>query len=235
MNLKDKYRMRLRFWRYRLRTEKNDIKFLLDQNLKGAVVVDIGANKGIYSYWMSKKVGKEGKVVAFEPQPELVGHLMQLKAEFSLTNLEIVNKGLSSSLGQLQLFRAQVCAGDASFHRIPDGDYERLTVDVTTLDDYFLESENRPVKFIKCDVEGHELKVFKGGEQLLLEDKPDLLFECSQDEAEKGDLFSYLLDLGYDGFFAEGNKLIHFSEFNNYRYSKPSVTHRNYIFLAKHL
>jgi len=74
--------MFLRVWRYRLRTEKDDIRFLLNKDLKGDTVIDIGANKGIYSYWMSKKVGEEGKVVAFEPQPKLMDHLTQLKADF---------------------------------------------------------------------------------------------------------------------------------------------------------
>jgi len=60
-------------------------------------------------------------------------------------------------------------------------------------------------------------------------------FKCSHVEAEKGDLFEYLLGLGYDGFFAVGDKLVHFSEYNNYEYSKPSVTQRNYIFSPNRL
>ena len=42
-------------------------------------MVDVGANHGIYSYWMHKKVGAGGNVVAFEPQAELGIYLGQLK------------------------------------------------------------------------------------------------------------------------------------------------------------
>jgi hypothetical protein len=51
------------------------------------------------------------------------------------------------------------------------------------------------VVFIKCDVEGHEHNVFRGGRRLLERDRPCLLFECHRDEAEKQALFSFLTSL----------------------------------------
>ena len=61
-----------RAWRYRLRSEKFGVSFLLSRDLTGKTAVDIGANWGIYSYWMHGLVGAEGHVIAFEPQPELL-------------------------------------------------------------------------------------------------------------------------------------------------------------------
>lgn len=43
-----------RAWRYRLRSEKAAVAFLMSRQLAGKTVVDIGANIGIYSYWMHK-------------------------------------------------------------------------------------------------------------------------------------------------------------------------------------
>jgi len=42
-------------------------------NLKeGEVVIDVGAHKGGYLYWMSKKVGSKGKVMPLNPRPYCV-------------------------------------------------------------------------------------------------------------------------------------------------------------------
>jgi predicted methyltransferase len=60
----------VRCLRYRFRTEKLPLKTLMRLDLKGAAVIDVGANKGIYCFWLSRAVGQSGKVIAFEPQPE---------------------------------------------------------------------------------------------------------------------------------------------------------------------
>ena len=67
-----------RAWKYRLKVEKHEIHFML-QNLKaGQSTIDIGAHKGAYTYWMSKYVGEMGQVFAFEPQPLLYKKLKNL-------------------------------------------------------------------------------------------------------------------------------------------------------------
>ena len=102
------------------------------------------------------------------------------------------------------------------------------------------------MSFIKCDVEGHELEVFRGAEALLARDKPTLLFECHDDEADRGDLFEYLIGLGYDGYFFYVTRDDHKSLFNkgrgqfvpfdqrkSYPHVHPSVRHRNFIFVDR--
>ena len=228
MDLIERLRMTHRFWRYRLRTERSSIGFLLQQRLLGQVVFDVGANLGIYSYWMNKAVGREGKVVAFEPQPELAKHLEDLKDAFGLASLEIVNKGLSSSVGSSQLYRPEAGSGAGSLNVRPAG-WQSINVDLITLDAYY--DSPRPVKFIKCDVEGHEYDVLLGSQRILLRDKPALLLEIHHCEAEKGDIAAYLADLGYDGFFFHGNDWISFAKFKQFPYRKNWETHRNYIFV----
>ena len=67
-----------RAWRYRLKVEKQEINFMLSHLKPGQTAIDIGAHKGAYTYWMSKYVGKDGKVFAFEPQPKLYNQLNKL-------------------------------------------------------------------------------------------------------------------------------------------------------------
>ena len=198
MNLFERLHFLHRAWRYRLRSEKFGVSFLLGRELSGKTAIDIGANQGIYSYWMHKKVGPHGTVVAFEPQPELVTHLKRLKASFALDRLEIAGWGLSSVSEEKQLARPKHW-GFASLER-QTGDVEYLKIQVTTLDDYFRNHDARPVRFIKCDVEGHEHHVFRGGKQILQEDRPDLLFECHHATNRDSDVFSFLKRVEYDGF-----------------------------------
>lgn len=140
MRLFDRLHALHRFWRYRLRTERSELAFLLGRDLRGHTVVDAGANRGAYSYWMHKAVGAQGNVVAFEPQPELTTYLCDLRASFGLNRLTIVPSGLSSQSRQTQLVRPRHHWGAASLHLAANESTELVPITLTTLDDYFSES-----------------------------------------------------------------------------------------------
>lgn len=229
MKLIDKLHFLHSAWHYRLNTEKDDLRFLMGLRIEGKTVIDIGANRGIYSYWMSKKVGPKGRVIAFEPQPELKTHLLDLKKTFNCHPLEVINKGLSCQSGKKNLFRPEAGSGGASLNRGVHDDWQEVPIELATLDEYMDQFQN--VVFIKCDVEGHERDVFKGGERLLRRDMPCLLFECHHDAAKENSLFSFLTGLGYDGFFACGKKMKHYSKFDQFPYRRKNEHHRNYLFI----
>lgn len=238
MNILEKAQSFFRFWRYRRRSESESIKFLLDQDLAGTTLLDIGANKGIYTYWMSKKAGPEGRVISFEPQPELGVFLKDLRDSFNLRNVTIENKGLSDQAGEFEMIRS--VAGSGGARLLEEGDnfsgrtnLHKVKVEIATLDDYFKDKQNIKLSFIKCDVENHELHVFKGGEKTLRKHMPTILFECHHEDAIKGEAFSFLTGLGYKGCFITGNKKIDYKEFDQYPYRKPTDNHRNYIFEKK--
>lgn len=140
--------------------------------------------------------------------------------------------------------RPKVGSDGAGFHHGPGATLDEIDVPVTTLDEFLSAHDHSRISFIKCDVEHHELDVFRGGEQTLSEYLPTLLFECHEGQAEDGELFSYLTSLGHDGFFFfvrpsdhqsllrnNNGKYVHFSEFRDHPYPRPSAHHRNYIFL----
>jgi hypothetical protein len=145
--------MRHRFWRYKNRSEWPALRFLFEYAKEGMTMCDVGANLGIWSYFMSHLAGREGRVFAFEPQPELTSHLESLKASIDLQNLVICNSGLSSKPGRVFMSRKSPGSGDAR------------------------------IDLIKCDVEGNEFDVFKGAEARLRSDRPALIFEHHQSHA----------------------------------------------------
>ncbi len=247
MNLLEKYRMIFRCWRYRFKSEVASIRYVRSLVPANTTMLDIGANRGIYSIYMSHSAGINGKVIAFEAQPELKEYLHAVKESFSLNNLEIVNMALSSESGVMALKRESVGSGSASFDFYGnDKDIDSLEVPVITLDDFFESRNEESISFIKCDVEGHEANVFYGAEVTLKRYMPTLLIECHRSEEEKGDLFSFLSELGYTGFFYHvepkdhanifrrgRGQYIHYAKYADYEYCRPGVEHRNYFFVKK--
>jgi FkbM family methyltransferase len=240
--------MQYRCWRYRFKSEAPSISFVRNADLSGGTLLDIGANRGIYSIYMSRAAGARGRVIAFEPQPELREHLESVRKSFRLSNLTIENVGLSSASGALRMRRPKPGAGAASFHIDPSVAWEEFEVPVVRLDDLVERAGIAAVHLIKCDVESHELEVFKGGEATLRRDLPALIFECNHEIAARGTMFDFLSDLGYDGHFFHITRRDHrswlhktrgfyapASKFADYEYPRPGLDARNYLFLRKGL
>jgi len=242
----DKLHMMHRCWRLRFKSEVPSIRYVRTANLAGATVLDIGANKGVFSIYLSRAAGPAGRLIAFEAQPELGQHLEDVRSAFGLANMTLVNQGLSSSPGVLTMHRPAAGSGMASFEFGAADNGETLDVPVITLDDYVAEHDVGTISFIKCDVEGHELHVFRGGASVLASDHPALLFECHDSEAADGRLFDFLEDLGYDGHFFFVSPEDHASLWHKgrgyfvpcrrhaeFEHVHPGVQHRNYLFVKR--
>jgi len=219
-----------RFWRYRLRTERDELAFVFKQRLAGSTIIDIGANRGAFSYWLHRCAGREGRVVAFEPQPELGEFLTQLKKRLRLNQLTIVRNGVSDRPGTLQLVRPRGHWGGASFHLDPkQADCEVIPVPVTTLDDYASQNDLGRVSFIKCDVQDHELSAFRGGVNLLTTHKPTLLVEQLDNVFQTREVPEFLYSLGYRGYFFYQRKLVGIEEWDRLR-PEIAAPFLNYIY-----
>jgi FkbM family methyltransferase len=198
----------VRCLRYRFRTEKLQIRTMMRLRLNGATVLDIGANKGIYCFWMMRAVGRSGRVIAFEPQPEMRDSIERRKLRFDWRNLRVMNVALSNSDGSMNLSRQRVGDGSATLEvarrRSTDA---TLDVRVTRLD-AMPEETFRYLKFIKCDVEGHELNVFLGGEQTLRRHRPIVQFESTVTDPRTQQIFQFFRRLGYSGVLLLGNRYL---------------------------
>ena len=207
-----------RAWRYRLVNERDEIAFVRNHLVPGDVALDIGAHKGAFTYWMAKQVGPRGRVFSFEPQPLLASRLTRLVKGQSLAHVTVENLALSSQVGVATL---SVPGGKpspgATLEPRNVNACEQTSVPVLTLDSYFADRQISSIKLLKCDVEGHELEVFRGGEQLLRHHKPLLLFECEARHRQDGrldEVFRFLTELGYRGEFFRHGKLTSLQQFD---------------------
>lgn len=203
----------------RFRDQHQEIKALLAHIRPGDTVVDCGANKGSYIWTLSRAAGMDGKIIAFEPQRKLAAYLRDMVRSCNLNNVHIVEKGVSSHMGVMQLM---IPGGDTS----PGASLETsilqrencatYPVEVISLDEYF-SARTRKISALKIDVEGHEFAVLQGAKNILEQDKPLLVFECEQRHLSGTtvvEILSWLQTRGYDGWFIQRGALRPIAEFN---------------------
>lgn len=213
------FRFIWRAWRYRLRHDPTEVAFVRRHLRRGDTAIDIGAHKGAYTYWMARAVGRTGRVLAFEPQPSLAALLGERIADLALHHVSVEPVALSSGSGVVDLLVPGGGTSPGATVRPDafDADCDRHPVRTCPLDEFLSERPGPPVRLIKCDVEGHELEVFRGAERTLAEDRPALLFECEQRHHPDGDIrgvFEFLAGLGYRGWFPAAGRLAPLAEFD---------------------
>jgi FkbM family methyltransferase len=210
----------MRFWfralRARLRDERAELGEIRRHLRSGDLVCDIGANKGGFVYWLSRWVG-DGRVVAFEPQPELAERLRHLCQVAGLANVTVEAKAVHLQSGEQQLHVPVGHQPGASLvrHDVGADEFVTFTVPVVALDDYF--AGNEKIALLKIDVEGAEMGLLKGAERILRQQAPLLVLECEnrhQAPGTIGDVFAYLRSFGYEGSFVWRKRLIPLYKFD---------------------
>lgn len=164
---------------------------LLDQVLDEAmVVVDGGANDGIYSLFASIRVGPTGRVLAFEPSPREQQRLRVNLGLNDVHNVDVYDAALGASMGRTLLAIAgyghegQNTVGEAVSNPNVDT-VDRISVPVLTLDDVVREARLERVDLIKLDIEGSEVAALRGADATLRRFTPLLQLEMEESALEK--------------------------------------------------
>jgi len=155
--------------------EKSTTKLFKKIIKEGDVVVDVGANIGYFTLLAARLVGPKGKVFSFEPEP--------LNFRYLTKNIELNNysqvfayqMAVSNKNGKTKLY---LCDYDSGHHTINKYEgvkaYSRgrptrkhsVEIETVVLDDFLKEKTNH-IDVVKIDVEGAELLVIKGMEEIL--------------------------------------------------------------------
>jgi tRNA G37 N-methylase Trm5 len=88
---------------------------------RGDVVLDLGANIGYYTLLFAKKVGDEGRVYAFEPDPTNFSLLKKNVEINGYRNVVLIQKAVSNKNGKLKLYLNEDNKGDHRFYNSHDG------------------------------------------------------------------------------------------------------------------
>lgn len=189
------------------------IESVVNELEDGDCFIDIGANVGIFSLIASDKVGHQGKVISFEPNPEVFRLFQKNLIHNKLSNVISFNAGISdedavisflydphhNGLGHIK------ASDDYKWDRKDQKEIQILTLGENSLQ--FLEkacADHQKV-IIKIDTEGAEFKVLLGLKQVLQAVKPyKLIVELSDEHLGRfghtmDDVYDYMIGLGYKG------------------------------------
>jgi FkbM family methyltransferase len=195
--------------------EKADASMILNLLDPQMVFFDIGANVG----WYSMSVGKHDssiQVYSFEPIPQT---FMMLEKNISLnefSNIKVFNQGLSDKNQKLVFYFDPCESGNASSRNLKDNiSAKEIISHAGKLDDFVNEHNITQLDFIKCDVEGAELLVFKGGLDSISAYQPIIFTEMLRKWSKKFDyhpneIIKLLAELGYRSFTEKNGQLIEF-------------------------
>jgi len=168
----------------------------------GMIVADVGANFGYYTIQFSKTVGDAGKVYAFEPSLKFQERLIHHIDRNQCTNVRVIREGLSDRAETLRLYDG----GDSASFYFGDSNDKSAPVEnvrLVTFDSFVRKEKLSRLDFMKVDIDGHEMRFFRGAKKALTTLRPMILVECMQLALQKAgsdveELVSYLRGLKYE-------------------------------------
>jgi FkbM family methyltransferase len=149
---------------------EEDILSCWEATAKGAkVVLDVGANAGIYSL-AALAIQPEAIVHAFEPTPEIAARLRATAKLNGLDHLYVHEVAVSNKNGEaiLKRFRGELGTNEGMNFispEIADADSERVRT--VCLDQFCQDRSIDHVDLLKLDVQGHEHSALQGAEHLI--------------------------------------------------------------------
>lgn len=186
--------------------DPNEFVFL-DRFLKpGMVVVDAGANEGLYTIFAARKVAPEGAVFAFEPSAREFARLRNNVERNHISNVRALAMALGSIDSQAVLHVAmnehagQNTFGAFAYEGVKHVHDELVTV--RSLDSFVQEARLTRLDLMKIDVEGAEPALIAGASESLRRFRPVLLFEVSDaslrhSASSAHELLQTIASLGY--------------------------------------
>lgn len=150
-------------------------------------------------------------VYCFEPVSYNYNILTKVMREFSNVTLEKISLSDTHEISDIYIpvkESGKIGPGLAHFGKEISRDYIIEKVTSIPLDDYIKSNNINKIYFIKCDVEGAELIVFKGARGSIEKYKPVVFCEIHKDYCARmgykpEDIFSFFSEMGYKAYIID--------------------------------
>lgn len=174
--------------------------------VKDACAIDGGTNVGMHLFPMARLVGPGGRIVGFEPNPEIVARIKARSETENLSQIQMHESALFDTNGELE-FEIHADKPALSHLSYPGPQAEKtkklsakkIRVTTVRIDDVVSD----PVSFVKLDLEGAEYRALLGAKNILVASRPLIVFEHGRDAAANqfgyaaGDLLEFFWSLEY--------------------------------------
>jgi FkbM family methyltransferase len=168
----------------------------------GNTVVDIGANRGSFTFAAASIAGPTGHVISFEPNPTQCRIIEEEKVKNGFKNITLHNVGLADENATLDLHIPDINSGEASFTTLKYENQTAVQVPVKIGDEVL--PKGLTPRLIKIDVEGFEIRVIRGLLQTISRTRPIIMTEANNDHLVRGgssrvELLNQLVSMKYHG------------------------------------
>ena len=163
------------------------------------VVLDIGVNIGFYLLNFAKKAN-QGIVYGFEPNPTVFEFAKKNCNLNQFKHVKLSNIGLGHLASSFQMTQINDNVGMKKI--VPQSSSGSFTVQVQRLDDFVNQDNITKVDVMKIDVEGFEMNVLLGAEEVIEKHKPFLFIEIdeanlNENKASFQIMSTWLVNKGY--------------------------------------
>jgi len=204
-------------WTYRHLTGKLEVpeievisRYLTDDSIS----FNVGAHGGSWSRGLTRVI-PGGHVYSFEALPYYADVLQKTMKCLRQDRVTVLNKAVGENDGFVEMVRqdsdGNTLTGMTHVAVKGEGSREMVSVPAISLDSFWREIGEKPVDFIKCDVEGFELFVLRGATKLIERCQPVFYNElnaewCKRYDYLPTDIFDFFREREYTPFYIDEKK-----------------------------
>jgi FkbM family methyltransferase len=166
--------------------EFEEMNFIYETVNNGDTVLDVGANIGAISILAASR-GTKVQVFSFEPTEKLIPLIEEnINVNKFQNRIEVIKKAVSDKTGKLQF----ILESESEINHISSKDDDSsnsIEVDSINLDSFVREKSLGIINLLKVDVEGAELSVFRGSQELFDKKRVEVIvFELNKNISNFG-------------------------------------------------
>jgi FkbM family methyltransferase len=177
--------------------EAGEVEFLKSVAQEGMCVIDVGANIGITSVAIAKRIGRTGRLHSFEPVPEYFDILKDNVSSNRLGHVKLYELAVTDRVGRAPFYEKESSSGI-----VFEEGARKLEVSTTSIDRFVYDEKIERIALINMDCEGSELLVLKGAKETLRKNKVKIFCEIHHDFLRQlgqsvEDIVEYLRELEF--------------------------------------
>lgn len=167
---------------------------------EGDHVLDVGSNLGYYLLLAARAVGPAGRVLGFEPAPDVFTILERNVARSRLTNIRVFPWAISNQSKAVEFYGSEIPSWGSLIREQNLLQALPTTVPAKKLDDLLDEFPEFHPTVLRMDVEGGEMMALEGAQRLLQKHRPRIFVEIHPFAFEwkrAHQMIEHLRDMGY--------------------------------------